>query len=71
MEAERIRIDDVALRREMIWGLPSIAKFLNLGIDAVRDLAKDPDVPIYKPAGRYVAVRSELWRWLRTKPNND
>lgn len=73
MENDRIRLDEYSLGTEKLWGLPAIAKFLGLSVHAVRDLAQQPDVPIFKPAGgnRYFAVRSELWRWLRTKPGND
>lgn len=63
-----IKIDDRTLVTERMWGLPAIADFLGLGIDAVRDLAKDPNVPIFKPGDRYVAFRSELWKWMRQKP---
>jgi hypothetical protein len=63
-----IKLNDITLQTERMWGLPTIADFLGLGIDAVRDLAKDPDVPIFKPGDRYVAFRSELWKWMRQKP---
>ncbi|MGB3043916.1 MAG: hypothetical protein WBB98_12095 [Xanthobacteraceae bacterium] len=68
MPDDEIKIDDRTLATERMWGLPAIADFLGLGIDAVRDLAKDPDVPIFKPGNRYVAFRSELWKWMRQKP---
>lgn len=71
VENDRIRLDEYSLGAEKLWGLPAIAKFLGLSIDAVRDLAKQPDVPIFRPGKRYFAVRSELWRWLRTKPSNE
>lgn len=52
---------------QKLWGAPEIARVLGLSIDAVYRLARDPSVPIYRPGGRYFAVRSELQTWLRTK----
>lgn len=62
--------DEILAGDRKIWGAGAIAAFLGLSADKVYDLAKDPDVPIYKPAGsgRYFAIKSELMAWLRTKP---
>ena len=63
-----IKIDDINIKREVIWGAPLIADFMGLSVDAVRDLAKDPESPVFKPGDRYCAFRSEIVRWMRTKP---
>lgn len=59
--------DILALGSEKLWGLRSISRALGLSVDTTRRLASEPDVPIYRPGGRYFAVRSELNGWLRTK----
>lgn len=55
---------------DKLWGAPAIAKALSLSSDAVYRLAEQDETPIYKPPGsnRLFAFRSELMRWLRTKP---
>jgi hypothetical protein len=55
-------------RPEKLWGRPAIARALGVSVDTVVSLARNADCPIYMPAGRYFAYRSELERWLRTKP---
>jgi hypothetical protein len=57
-----------AARPEKLWGRPAIAQALGVSVDTVVSLARNADCPIYMPAGRYFAYRSELERWLRTKP---
>ena len=52
---------------EKIWGLGNIARALGLSVDTTRRLASRPGVPIYRPDGRYFALRSELNAWLRQK----
>lgn len=52
---------------EKLWGAPAIAKALGVSVDTVREWARDPEVPIYRPKG-YFALRSELERWVKTKP---
>ncbi|MCJ8053879.1 hypothetical protein GB928_018645 [Shinella curvata] len=52
---------------EKLWGAPAIAVALGVSEDTVREWAKDPEVPIYRPKG-YFARRSELEIWLRRKP---
>lgn len=52
---------------EKLWGAPMIAEALGVSVDTVRKWARDPAIPIYRPNG-YFARRSELERWLRTKP---
>lgn len=54
-------------RPEKLWGAATIARALGVSTDTVKAWAEDPDVPIYRPKG-YYAVRSELERWLKTKP---
>jgi hypothetical protein len=66
-------VDDVlaeiaAWRAGKLWGASMIAAFLGVSESWVYDLAKDPNCPIYKPSGRYFALKSELIEWLRTKP---
>lgn len=62
-----IQIRDIDMAKEALWGARAIAKFLRLSVDAVYDLALDPQCPIFRPSGRYFATRSELMRWLHTK----
>lgn len=52
---------------EKLWGAPAIAAALGISVDTVREWARDPSVPIYRPRG-YFARRTELEAWLRTKP---
>ncbi|WP_245639396.1 DNA-binding protein [Rubellimicrobium mesophilum] len=60
-------IDALSTGTDKIWGLRAIAQALGLSVDTTRRLASKPGVPIYQPAGRYFAVRSELNAWLRSK----
>lgn len=53
---------------DAIWGAKAIAQFMGLSVDVVYDLADDPDTPIYKPSGRYCALKGELLNWMKTKP---
>ena len=57
-------------RPERLIGAPAIARAIGVSERNVHDLARRPDVPIYRPPGfgRYIAFRSELENWLRTKP---
>lgn len=68
MTTEKIVIAESTLISERLWGAVEIAGFLGVSVDTVYEWAIDPDVPIYKPGNRYFAIRSELMRWLRTKP---
>lgn len=53
---------------DRLWGRRAIARFLGVSEDTVSSWAKIPGVPIYEPLpGRYLAYRSELEPWLRTK----
>ena len=54
---------------EKLWGAPAIAAALGVSIDTVREWARDPAIPIYKPKG-YFARRSELDAWLSKKPDH-
>ncbi len=60
--------DIVSLGSEAIWGAKAIGTFAGVGIDTVYAWAIDPDVPVYKPGGRYFAIKQELMTWLRSKP---
>ncbi len=64
-----IKIDEVNLAVELVSGAPAIASILGCTVEHVRRMEKDPRTPIYKPpgSGRYIAYRSELIRWTRTK----
>ncbi|SFP62999.1 helix-turn-helix domain-containing protein [Tranquillimonas alkanivorans] len=64
---DRWRFDAIASGPEKLWGLEEIARALGVSIDTARRWARRADVPIYKPAGRYFAVRSELNAWLRQR----
>ena len=57
-------------KAERLIGASAIAKAIGMSEDTVRRLARKPGVPIYLPPGlgRYVAWRSEIEAWLRTKP---
>ncbi len=58
----------VSTRPDRLWGRRSIARHLGVSEDTVATWSKIDGVPIYEPLpGRYVAFRSELDRWLRTK----
>ncbi|EYD74085.1 hypothetical protein Rumeso_04338 [Rubellimicrobium mesophilum DSM 19309] len=59
--------DALSTGADKLWGLRAIAQALGLSVDTTRRLARKPGVPIYQPAGRYFAVRSELNAWLRSK----
>ena len=61
------RLDPLSLGSEKLWGLGNIARALGLSVDTTRRLASRPGVPIYRPDGRYFALRSELNAWLRSK----
>lgn len=61
------RFDAVVAGPEKIWDLPAIAACLGVSVDTARRLAKKEGVPIYRPGGRYFALRSELLRWLQSK----
>lgn len=67
---DRWRVDALLEPEKKLWGLNQIANVLGVSIDKARDLAKHPEVPIYRPAGSgsYFALRSELLNWLRNKP---
>lgn len=52
---------------ELLWGAKAIGNFLGRSVDFVYDLADDPVAPVYKPGGRYCAVKSELMCWIKTK----
>ena len=55
-------------RIDRLWGRPAIARALGVSEDTVTSWAKIPGVPIYEPLpGRYLAFRSELEPWQRTK----
>lgn len=62
------RADAILAPRERVEGAEIIANILGVSPDTVHRLARKPGVPIYKPAGRYIAFRSELLAWLKTKP---
>ena len=61
------QFDAITSGPQKLWGLEEIARALGVSVETVRRWAHLDDVPIYKPAGRYFAVRSELNAWLRRK----
>jgi excisionase family DNA binding protein len=65
------RADEVFAGDRKLWGAETIAAYLGVSAHTVYTLAQEPDVPIYKPGGRYFAVKSELAAWLRTKAPRD
>lgn len=66
---DRWRADAVLEPERKLWGLPQIAEVLGVSVDRARNLAKLPEVPITQPpgSGTYLAFRSELMTWLRSK----
>ena len=62
-----MKLGENELQREILWGAKSIAAFIGTSVDTVYALGDDPSSPVFKPAGRYCALKSELWHWLRTK----
>lgn len=56
---------------DAIWGARAIAKFLGLSESRTYELADDEKCPIYRPSGRYFALKSELLQWLRTKSGTE
>ena len=49
---------------EKLWDPRAIAPSLGPSVDTAKRLAEKPGVPLYRPAGRYIALRSELNAWL-------
>lgn len=66
---DRWRADAVLEPERKLWGLPMIAEVLGVSIGTARKLARQQNVPIYKPegAGCYFAFKSELLNWLRSR----
>mgnify|MGYP001077811622 CR=1 FL=1 len=66
---DTFRFDDIITAGpERIWGLEAIAAVLGVSTSTARRMAKEADMPIYRPDGcRYFAFRSDLIQWLRTK----
>ena len=59
------RLLDLERARERLWGAKAIARFAGVSETTIVRWAKEPGSPISKPRGRYLAMRSELDRWLR------
>jgi hypothetical protein len=56
---DEIKINDVNLREEALWGARNIAKLARVSVDRVYDWAKLPDCPIYQPDGKtYLVLKS-------------
>lgn len=70
---EQVLIDAILEPDRKLWGLPMIAEALGVSVSKARDLASQPSVPIYRPAGSgsYFAFKSELMAWLRGKAVNE
>jgi hypothetical protein len=69
VKSNPLHITDITLMEERMVGAAAIADFLECSQRHVRRLARREGVPIYKPPGdgRFVAFRSELIRWQRSK----
>lgn len=67
------RFDALLDTERKLWGLRQISAVLGVSTDKARELAKNPLVPIYRPAGSgsYFAFKSELMAWLRAKPTHE
>lgn len=63
-DTDDIVLTEPDLHVERLWGLPAIADFLDVSVSTARRLSRK-GAPIFKPAGKYYAIRSELWRWSR------
>lgn len=58
----------LSLATDSLWGAKAIARYLGISPDTVRRIEKhDPTAPIYRPAGRLLAFKSELAVWLRSR----
>jgi excisionase family DNA binding protein len=60
--------DPATMQGDKLWGATEIARFLGVSVETVYAWSGDREIPIYKPGGRYFALRSELRTWLRQKP---
>ncbi|WP_406736969.1 DNA-binding protein [Thioclava sp. GXIMD4215] len=59
--------DHLFKRRDMIWGLTTIAGVFGVSVDKVRKWHRETDAPIFCPDGSYWCSRSEMVAWLRRK----
>ncbi|MBL8570952.1 MAG: helix-turn-helix domain-containing protein [Phreatobacter sp.] len=59
------RLVDLERARERLWGAKAIADFAGVSEATVYRWAAGDDCPISKPRGRYMAMRTELDRWLQ------
>ena len=57
------------IEADRIEGASAIADELGVSPQTVQRWARTPEIPIYKPAGRIWASRSELKNWLKSKPS--
>lgn len=65
---DEIKLNEINLREEALWGARNIAKMARVSVDRVYDWAKIPDCPIFQPDGKqYFVIKSEFMRWLRRK----
>lgn len=64
-ESTAARVTDLERARERLWGAKAIARFAGVSEATVFRWARLPGAPIHKPRGRYMAMRSELDRWLK------
>ncbi|MBO0129926.1 hypothetical protein [Agrobacterium burrii] len=68
----QLQLDGSASRTNVavtaLWGAKAIGRFMGLSADTVRRIEKsDPTAPIYRPAGRLLAFKSELIDWMKKK----
>lgn len=62
------RFDAIANGPDKIWGLGAIARALGVSEQTVRRWTDNHEgFPVYRPGGRWFAVRAELNAWLRCK----
>ena len=61
--------DAMIRRRDRLWGLNRIARYLGVSVDKARRLARIPECPIYKPdgSGTFFAFGAELEQWLTSR----
>ena len=66
----KILVTPRSLAAERLWGASAIAEFAGVSVDTVY-LWYRRGAPIFKPSGQYFALRSELFRWMRSRPTDE
>ncbi len=64
---EKIKLNEINLREESVWGARNIAYLAGCSVDFIYTMANDPDCPISKPGGRYFTLKTPFIRYLTAK----